>query len=141
MLSLRGVPAGTSKMRGHTAVSTLRRGPDARAGEWVPPIVKTVAHRREGLEELAEALGKHRAFLDTTEAGRALREKRRLDELRTILVQALIDEVDARFEARIAEKLEEIIEGRADPYSSAEALVRRLLVDDEPPSTSDERTK
>jgi LAO/AO transport system kinase len=130
MLSLRRVPTGLGQMQGHTAVSTLRRGPVAQAGEWVPPIVKTVAHRREGLEEVEEALRNHRDFLDTTEAGRALREKRRLDELRTILVQALIDEVDTRFEARIAGKLQDIIEGRADPYSSAEALVREVIGDD-----------
>ena len=54
-------------------------------------------------------------------------------ELRAILVQALIDEVDTRFADRVNEKLRDIVEGRADPYSSAESLVRSLMVaDDEP---------
>jgi LAO/AO transport system kinase len=131
MLSLRRVPPGLSKMQGHTAVSTLRKGPEARAGEWVPPIVKTVAHRQEGLEELVAAFAKHRAFLDTTEAGREIRERRRMAELRAILVQALIDEVDTRFAERVSEKLREIVEGRADPYSSAESLVRSLMAADD----------
>ena len=127
MLSLRRVPTGVSKMQGHTAVSTLRKGPEALAGEWVPPIVKTVANRREGLEDLVGAFAKHREFLTTTDAGRAIGERRRMAELRAILVQALIDEVDTRFAARINEKLRDIVEGRADPYSSAEALVRSLI--------------
>jgi LAO/AO transport system kinase len=127
MLSLRRVPTDISTMQGHTAVSTLRAGPAVEGGEWVPPILKTVAHRQEGLSELVEAFAKHREFLMTTETGRLLREQRRLAELRSILLQALIEEVDARFSARVSEKLQDILEGRADPYSSAEALVREAI--------------
>lgn len=129
MLSLRRVPKGVTKMQGHTAVSTLRKGPEAEAGEWVPPILKTVAHRQEGLTELVDAFAKHRAFLTTTEAGRAIREQRRIAEFRAILYQALIDEVDARFAERVSEKLKDVVDGRADPYSSAEALVRGVIDD------------
>ena len=127
MLSLRRVPKGVSKMQGHTAVSTLRKGPEATAGEWVPPILKTVAHRQEGLTELVEAFAKHRDFLLTTEPGRAIRERRRVAEFQTILYQALIDEVDARFAEQVSAKLQDVIDGRADPYSSAEALVRGVI--------------
>jgi len=127
MLSLRRVPAGAGKMQGHTAVSTLRNAPEAEAGQWVPPILKTVAHRREGLEELVDALHAHRHFLTTTDAGRVIREHRRVAEFRAILYQALIDEVDGRFAAQFTEKLQDVIDGRADPYTSAEALVRAAL--------------
>jgi LAO/AO transport system kinase len=123
MLSLRRLPTGVGKMQGHTAVSTLRKGPEAQAGEWVPPILKTVAHRKEGLSELVDAFSKHREFLMTTEAGQAIREQRRVAEFRAILYQALIDEVDARFAEQVSERLQEVVDGRADPYSSAEALV------------------
>jgi len=130
MLSLRRVPQGVSKMQGHTAVSTLQKGPEADAGEWVPPILKTVAHRQEGLEELIEAFAKHREFLMTTEAGQAIREQRRVSEFQAILYQALIDEVDARFAERVREKLKEVVGGRVDPYSGAEALVRGAIGDE-----------
>lgn len=123
MLSLRRVPTGASKMQGHTAVSTLRKGPEARAGEWVPPILKTVASQKEGLAELVDAFSKHREFLMTTEAGRAIREQRRVAEFRAILYQALIDEVDARFAEQVTARLQDVVDGRADPYSSAEDLV------------------
>ena len=127
MLSLRRAPVGVGKTRGHTAVSTLRKGPEAEAGEWVPPILKTVAHRQEGLAELVDAFAKHREFLTTTEAGRAIREQRRVAEFRAILYQALIDEVDARFAERVSEKLQDVVDGRADPYSSAQEVVRRVM--------------
>lgn len=130
MLSLRGVPKGASKMRGHTVVSTLRQGPEAQAGEWLPPILKTVAHRREGLAELVDAFDKHREFLMTTEAGQVIRARRRVAEFRAILYQALIDAVDTRFAQQVSEKLSEVVDGRADPYSSAEALVRDVLGED-----------
>jgi LAO/AO transport system kinase len=130
MLSLRRAPVGVGKMQGHTAVSTLRKGPEAQAGEWVPPILKTVAHRQEGLAELVDAFAKHREFLMTTEAGGVLREQRRVAEFRAILYQALIDAVDARFAEQVSHKLQDVVDGRADPYSSAEALVRGAIGDE-----------
>jgi LAO/AO transport system kinase len=130
MLSLRRVPQGVSKMQGHTAVSTLGKGPEAEAGEWVPPILKTVAHRQEGLAELVDAFAKHREFLMTTEAGRGIREQRRVAEFQAILYQALIDEVDARFAEQVSEKLQDVVDGRVDPYSGAEALVRGAIGDE-----------
>ena len=133
MLSLRRVPQGVSKMQGHTAVSTLRKGPEAEAGEWVPPILKTVAHRQEGLVELVEAFAKHREFLTTTEAGRGIREQRRISEFQAILYQALIDEVDARFAQQVSQKLQDVVDGRVDPYSGAEALVRGAIGDESEP--------
>lgn len=132
MLSLRRVPTGVSKMQGHTAVSTLRQSPEAEAGEWLPPILKTVAHRQEGLADLVSAFSKHREFLTTTEAGQAIQAQRQVAEFRAILYQALIDAVDVRFAQQVSEKLRDIIDGRADPYSSAEALVRSALGASEP---------
>jgi LAO/AO transport system kinase len=131
MLSLRRVPSDVSKTQGHTAVSTLQKGAQAAEGEWLPPILKTVAQRREGLSELVDAFEKHREFLTTTPAGQAIREQRQIAEFRGILYQALIDEVDHRFAEQVNDRLCDVIEGRADPYSSAEALVRGALGDTE----------
>jgi LAO/AO transport system kinase len=127
MLSLRIVPKGVGKTQGHTAVSTLRRGPDQQTGEWIPPILKTVAHRQEGLAELVDAFAEHRSFLNDTDAGQAIRQQRRIEEFRAILYQALIDEVDERFADEVSEGVRDVVEGRGDPYSVAEALVRRAI--------------
>lgn len=132
MLSLRRTPTGVSKMQGHTAVSTLRQAPEAEAGEWLPPILKTVAHRHEGLANLVDAFSRHRVFLTTTETGQAIQAQRQIAEFRAILYQALIDEVDVRFAQQVSEKLRNVVDGQADPYSSAEALVRSALGVTEP---------
>ena len=129
MLSLRRLPVGAGKTQGHTAVSTLRKGPDAKAGEWVPPILKTVASRREGLANLVDAFAQHREFLMTTQAGQAIRARRRAAEFRAILYQALIDQVDVRFSKQVSQSLQDVVDGRSDPYSSAEALVRDAMGD------------
>ena len=131
MLSLRRAPQGVSKTPGHTAVSTLSEGPEPVAGEWVPPIIKTVATRGDGLSELVEAFAKHREFLTTTDAGRAICEQRRAAEFRAILVQALVDEVDVRFAEQVSESLKAVLEGRVDPYTGAQALVRGALGSDD----------
>ena len=127
MLSLRIVPKGVGKTQGHTGVSALRRGPDKQTGEWIPPILKTVAHRQEGLAELVAAFAEHRSFLDDTAAGQAIRQQRCVEEFRAILYQALIDEVDERFADEVSEGVRDVVEGRGDPYSVAEALVRRAI--------------
>ena len=132
MLSLRRVPTGVSKMQGHTAVSTLRAAPETAAGEWLPPILKTVAHRQEGLAGLVDAFSKHREFLTTTETGKAIQAQRQVAEFRAVLYQALIDAVDVRFAEQVSEKLRDIVDGRADPYSSAESLVRSAMGEPEP---------
>jgi hypothetical protein len=61
--------------------------------------------------------------------GRGIREQRRVSEFRAILYQALIDEVDARFAEQVREKLQDLVDGRVDPYSGAEALVRSAMGD------------
>jgi LAO/AO transport system kinase len=95
---------------------------------WRPPIVKTVASRGEGFEELWEALNSHRSFLESDGRLAARRRKRTREELRSILVERLyeragqicsgpqFDELAARIEAR-----------EVDPYSAAESLLAESL--------------
>jgi LAO/AO transport system kinase len=75
-------------------------------GVWVPPVVKVVATRSEGLEELVEALEAHRAHLgsegwDAHRAARLQRRVRRLveagwrDQFWTSERRAALDEVVA----------------------------------------------
>jgi LAO/AO transport system kinase len=98
-------------------------------GFWEPPIVKTVATRNEGIAELAQAVERHQAHLETTglrrarEVGRArasflalLRERLlagALDRLAT--EQGHLDEIAARIAAR-----------QADPFELADELAGRL---------------
>jgi LAO/AO transport system kinase len=127
MLSLRRAPQGLSQMRGHTGMAALDELPSKDAGQWVPPILRTVATKGEGLGELVQAMSEHREFLGNTDAGREATERRRASEFRGILHQRLLDALEERFAGDVSMALAEVIEGRVDPYSAAEALVRRVI--------------
>jgi LAO/AO transport system kinase len=99
------------------------------AGWWEPPIVKTVATRNEGIEELAEAVERHRVHLDTT-GERKLREVARaratfLTILRDRLMQGALQRL-AEEEGHLDELAARIVARSADPYELADELAGRL---------------
>lgn len=120
--------------RGHSAASvepSLRAGRDG--DRWVPPVVKTVALRSEGVDELLEACRQHRAFLFGTEAGRRVRERRVRDELRAVFRETLVDEAERRLCGPLAQAADRVASGQADPYSEAAALVSWALGEEPEP--------
>ncbi|WP_030669122.1 methylmalonyl Co-A mutase-associated GTPase MeaB [Streptomyces rimosus] len=101
---------------------------EARApGDWRPPIVKTVAARAQGTDELVEALEKHRAW---TEEHGVLAERRRTRaarEVETIAVTQLRERIgDLRGDRRLSVLAERIVAGELDPYAAADELVAGL---------------
>ncbi|HVW34346.1 MAG TPA: methylmalonyl Co-A mutase-associated GTPase MeaB [Acidimicrobiia bacterium] len=106
----------------------LSMPPKGETGHWRPPIVKTVASRGEGFDELWEAIGSHRAFLE--EDGRlAVRRTRRIrDELRSIVVERLYERAGAVCDGDGFDRLAAAVEAReTDPYSAAESLLAEAL--------------
>jgi LAO/AO transport system kinase len=96
----------------------------AGASRWRPSIHKTVATRREGIEELAEAILAHRAHLEQT-GGLAWRERERAAaELETIIQQESLRSVLARTDrACLAELIDRIIRRELDPYAASQRLL------------------
>jgi LAO/AO transport system kinase len=94
------------------------------AGDWRPPIVKTVAARGEGVEEVVEALEKHRAWME--ERG-VIAERRRLRaarEIETIAVTALRERMGGlRGGRRLDALAAQVTAGALDPYAAADELV------------------
>ncbi|MGW2838283.1 methylmalonyl Co-A mutase-associated GTPase MeaB [Streptomyces sp. NPDC001493] len=96
------------------------RGPD----DWRPPIVKTVAARGEGVDELVEALEKHRAWMEEHGVLAARRTARAAREVETIAVTALRERIaDLHGDRRLEALAERIVAGRLDPYGAADELV------------------
>jgi LAO/AO transport system kinase len=97
-----------------------RRGAD----EWQPPIVKTVASKGEGVDDVVAALEKHRAWL--AESGRldAKRRLRAADEIEAIAVTTLRERIgDLRGGSLLDELAGRVVAGETDPYSAADELV------------------
>ncbi|WP_028813184.1 methylmalonyl Co-A mutase-associated GTPase MeaB [Streptomyces flavidovirens] len=99
------------------------RGP----GDWRPPIVKTVAARGEGIDEVVEALEKHRAWMEERGVLGERRAKRAAHEVETIAVTALRERIgDLRGDRRLGALAERIVAGELDPYAAADELVAGL---------------
>ncbi|MEU9608797.1 methylmalonyl Co-A mutase-associated GTPase MeaB [Streptomyces sp. NPDC048057] len=99
------------------------RGP----GDWRPPIVKTVAARAEGVDEVVEALEKHRAWMEERGVLAERRLRRAAGEVETIAVTALrsriADLADLHGDRRLDALAARIVAGELDPYGAADELV------------------
>jgi LAO/AO transport system kinase len=99
------------------------RGP----GDWRPPIVKTVAARAEGVDELVEALEKHRAWMEERGVLAERRVARAAREVETIAVTALRARIgDLHGDRHIDALADRIVAGELDPYRAADELVAGL---------------
>jgi len=118
---------GADKLRHEIEIMvSMRRG--SRAGAWEPPVIKTVATTGEGIGELTGALEGHRAYLETS-GMLVARRKRRVEALtRAVLTRALERWVweAARADEIIAERLDDVLEGRQSPYELAQAVIEQV---------------
>ncbi|EFL23164.1 LAO/AO transport system ATPase [Streptomyces himastatinicus ATCC 53653] len=98
---------------------------EARApGDWRPPIVKTVAARGEGTDEVVQALEKHRAWMEEHGVLAERRMRRAAGEVETIAVTALRARIgDLHGDRRLGALAERVVAGELDPYAAADELV------------------
>jgi LAO/AO transport system kinase len=99
------------------------------AGDWEPPIVKTVAVKDEGVAELVRAIEGHRAHLESTGGRRAREVARALAGFVAVLRERLLAGALARLEeemGRLDAVAARIAAREADPYLLAEELAARL---------------
>jgi LAO/AO transport system kinase len=94
---------------------------------WRPPIVDTVASKGEGVDELWEAIGRHRAHLEATGALATRRADRVLDELRTIVSRSLEQRAYELTAGETFARLhEDVLARRLDPYAAADQVIRTV---------------
>lgn len=99
------------------------RGP----GDWRPPIVKTVASRAEGVDEVVEALDKHRAWMEERGVLTERRRARAAHEIEAIALTALRARIgDLSGDRRLGALAARIVAGELDPYRAADELVEGL---------------
>jgi LAO/AO transport system kinase len=96
-------------------------------GDWRQPIVSTVASRGEGIEELVEALEKHRAWSEANEELDRRRRRRARNEIESIALTAL----RRRFaglpgDARLDTLAAKVLAGDLDPYAAADEIVAAM---------------
>ncbi|MEU6824375.1 methylmalonyl Co-A mutase-associated GTPase MeaB [Streptomyces atriruber] len=105
----------------------LGLGESRGAGDWRPPIVKTVAARGEGVDEVVEALEKHRAWMEERGVLGERRVARAAHEVESIAVTTLRERIGSLHgDLRLSALGERIVAGELDPYTAADELVEGL---------------
>jgi LAO/AO transport system kinase len=93
-------------------------------GSWKPPIVKTVASRSEGLDEVVAEIDKHHAWLEESGELERRRTRRARDEIEAIAVTALRARWgDVHGRSELDELAAAVVAGDSDPYTAADNLL------------------
>ncbi|MFC5263325.1 methylmalonyl Co-A mutase-associated GTPase MeaB [Kribbella qitaiheensis] len=116
-----GVQNVTRDLRAMLALA--ERTPDA----WVPPILKTVASRNEGIDEVVVAIEDRLTWMRGNGVLVERRRSRARDEVEAIAMTAL----RARFahlhgDARLDVLAAKVADGDTDPYAAADELIAAL---------------
>jgi len=92
---------------------------------WQVPILKTVAHKSEGVQTLLETIDKHRAYLETSGRLEQMRRHRARRQLLAAAQAELMSELLAAAGAngRLEELTEAIAARELDPHTAAEKLI------------------
>jgi LAO/AO transport system kinase len=105
----------------------LALGERREAGDWRPPIVKTVAARAEGVGEVVEALEKHRAWLAETGKLAVRRRARAAAEIEAIAFAVLRSRFGSLHgDSRIAALADRVVDGSLDPFAAADELLESV---------------
>jgi LAO/AO transport system kinase len=92
--------------------------------DWRPPIVQTIASTGEGVDELFDAIVKHRAHMESTGEAEVRRKARLRDELRGLVAAKMEVRVDAACSGPEFDAAVDAIAARTqDPYAAADALL------------------
>jgi GTPase len=93
-------------------------------GSWKPPIVKTVASKGEGLDEVVAEIERHRVWLESSGELGVRRTRRARDEIEAIAVTALRERWgDVHGRSELDELAAAVAAGESDPYTAAETLL------------------
>jgi LAO/AO transport system kinase len=97
-------------------------------GDWVPPIVKTVASKAQGIDELDAAIATHNEYLSASgELDRRNRDRVRIrieTQLKERFMDRLIGGTIPR--AEYEELLEDVLRKRNNPHDAAESVLGRV---------------
>jgi LAO/AO transport system kinase len=105
-------------------LETMLEMTDLRPDDWRPPILATVAARAEGVDELWEAVLRHRAYLEASGGLERRRSDRLLDELRTIVARSLERRAyELTSSDGVAELHQAVVARELDPYAAADHII------------------
>ena len=97
------------------------------AGDWRPQVVRAVAVKGEGMDDVVAAIGKHRAWLESGGRLQARREARAAAEVEAIALGTLRARLGSLREGTaLSDLAARVAAGRLDPYAAADDLIKDL---------------
>lgn len=96
--------------------------------DWEIPVLATQAQDGVGVETLLAEIRRHRGLLEASGAVDKRRQARRRGELQALLIEEFREQVARKLEAdgSLAATLEQVADGRLDPYSAVEKILASL---------------
>jgi LAO/AO transport system kinase len=97
---------------------------DRPEGAWRQPIVKTVAHSGEGIDEVVAEIDNHRTWLESSGEMERRRVRRARNEIEAIAVTALRKRWgDVHGRSELDDLAAAVVAGDSDPYAAADQLL------------------
>lgn len=96
--------------------------------DWKPQVMKTIATKGEGIVELVEKIGQHKAYLDSGAIYAQSRQRIEMEleeAVKRKLTEVILDNLKRREE--FGELVDKILAKKTDPYSAAEMLLEGKL--------------
>jgi len=91
---------------------------------WKPPIVRTIASKGEGIDELVATLDQHREWMAKSGERDRRRQLRARAEIEAITLEQVRSRIgDIRGGGNLPELAKRVVAGELDPYSAAEELM------------------
>lgn len=119
-----GAQSTVRELRGMLALGRDTHDGAADDAQWRPRIVKTVASRGEGIDDLVTSLAAHRSFLEEGEGLAIRRQRRVVAEIEALAVAAVRGGLKAPDQAaRVADLADQVLAGTLDPYRAADELL------------------
>jgi len=123
------VPAhhGVDLKRMNPARAAREAAADRSATEWTPPVLRVVATKEEGIDDLLAALDRHFAYLEQSGKLRARRRERMRERVMDVVEQKVRGRLwkDTGTMSWLEQQLPSVEEGSATPFSVADQLLRQ----------------
>jgi LAO/AO transport system kinase len=114
-----------------TVMNPARMAREAAAKEqtasWVPPVIKTVASKGEGIDDLVTALDRHWRYLETSGALRVRRRQRLREQVLQIAEARLRRRVwnDPQLVAYLDQTIAALESGDVSPFRVADVVLKK----------------
>jgi LAO/AO transport system kinase len=104
-----------------------REAAKAQAESWTPPVLRTVAAKAEGIDEVVAALDRHADYLQNSGTLAERRRKRLRDRVVEVVERTLHQRLwqDTGTNEWLTERIPALESGRTNPFAVAHELVAR----------------